>query len=234
MPKKNPKYSIVLPAYLEEENLRILLPRIQDVQRSLPGTSEVLVIDTVQPLDHTKGVCEELDVRYLPRAPGNTFGDAIRTGIREAQGEWILFMDADGSSTPEFIPSLVEQTPKFDVVIASRYVEGGYTENSPALIWMSRILNFSYSLILNLKCKDVSINFKIYRAELLKELKLSCQNFDIIEEILFKISRKNKKLKIKEVPFSFKKRMFGETKRNLVVFIATYIFTMIKLRFSLK
>ena len=56
--------------------------------------------------------------------------------------------------------------------------------------------------------------------------------FDIVEEILFKLKRLHKKLIIKELPFTFKKRMFGETKRNLVFFILSYIVTLVRLRFS--
>jgi len=45
---------------------------------------------------------------------------------------------------------------EYDVVIASRYIDGGVTENDKSLIWMSRLLNVSYAIILGLKCKDVS------------------------------------------------------------------------------
>jgi len=47
---------------------------------------------------------------------------------------------------------------------------------------------------------------------------------------VFKIYRNNKNIKIKEVPYSFQKRMFGKTKRNLFLFIVTYVYTIVKLR----
>lgn len=228
----NVALSIVLPAYLEEENLRILLPRLNAMRAKLGIETEILVVDTITPLDNTKDACETNGVRYIQRHGGNYFGDAVRTGIAEARGERILFMDADGSHTPEFIPELWKETPNGDVIIASRYIDGGYTENSFSLVLMSRVLNWTYAVILGLKCKDVSNSFKIYRAEQIKPLTLKCQNFDIVEEILYKISRRNQGLKIKEIPFSFKKRMFGDTKRNLLAFIFTYLLTIIKLRLS--
>jgi dolichol-phosphate mannosyltransferase len=170
--------------------------------------------------------------RYVQRSPSNLFGDAVRTGIKEAKGKYALFMDADGSHTPEFIPLLFVHRNTNDVVVASRYISGGATENPLPLILMSRIVNIAYSLILGLKCKDVSNSFKIYKTSLLKDLKLKCDNFDIIEEILFKLSRRPGGLKFQEIPFTFKKRMFGDTKRNLLVFMMTYLWTMIRLRFS--
>lgn len=223
--------SVVLPSYQEEENLRILLPRLLKTLQSLNAKCEIIVVDTPQPMDQTDEVCARYGVRYVSRRGGNRYGDAVRTGIEEAQGKHVLFMDADGSHTPEFIPKLFEYAGQYDVVIASRYIDKGHTENSFILVLMSRILNLTYSLVLNLPCKDVSNSFKIYRTAQLKPLKLLCNNFDIVEEILFKMSRCNPEMTIKEIPFTFKKRMFGETKRNLFIFILTYVFTMLKLRF---
>lgn len=223
--------SVVLPAYQEEENLRNLLPRLLKTLQSMGVRSEVLVIDTIDPMDMTKEVCEQNGVHYINRRGGNYFGCAVRTGIEEANGRYVLFMDADGSHPPEFIPELFCFADKYDVVIASRYVDKGNTENSFALILMSRIVNWTFSIVLNLPCKDVSNSYKVYRGEQLKSINLACNNFDIVEEILFKLHRGHPLIQFKEVPFVFKKRMFGETKRNLFVFILTYIFTIIKLRF---
>ncbi len=224
--------SVILPSYMEEENLRLLLPRLTHVLEQFHFKSEILVVDTTRPLDATQDACKINRVRYLNRIPNNDFGDAVRTGISRAQGEWILFMDADGSHFPEFIPHLLEKKAEFDLVIASRYIDGGFTENTLLLRMMSQVLNWTYGWILNLRMKDISNSFKLYRASYLRDLELKCKNFDIIEEILFKLVKKNPGLRYVEVPFTFKKRMFGETKRNLLVFVLTYLCTIIRLRFS--
>jgi dolichol-phosphate mannosyltransferase len=225
-----PELSVVLPAYLEEENLRILLPRLNHVLRRNGEPFEIVVVDTPKPFDDTREVCEENGARYLPREGGETYGSAIRTGLAASKGRRVLLMDADGSHAPEFIPTLLAERGRADVVIASRYIEGGHSENSLPLRWMSIVLNLSYAWILGLRCKDVSNSFKLYRGEQLRALRLKCENFDVVEEILFKLARANPGLKIVEVPFTFKKRMFGETKRDLIAFIFTYLYTIIKLR----
>ncbi|MCO4754004.1 MAG: glycosyltransferase [Bacteriovoracaceae bacterium] len=223
--------SIIMPAYLEEENLRLLLPRIKSVVSELTQNFEIIVVDTEKAMDGTPQACEETSVVYVNRTGGNTYGAAIRTGISNAQGKNIIFMDADGSHYPEFIKKLYAERESYDVVIASRYIEGGHTENSAVLVLMSKIVNWGYAFVLNIECKDVSNSFKLYDGSLLKGLELKCENFDIVEEILYKIIKVRPNLKIRELPFSFKQRMFGETKRNLPQFVITYIFTLIRLRF---
>ena len=220
-----------MPSYLEEENLRLLLPRLHHVLDRTGEPYEILVVDTAKPMDSTADACAEHGAHYVPRRGGDSYGCAVRTGIEAARGEWILLMDADGSHSPEFIPELLKERPRADVVIASRYIDGGFSENSLPLRLMSLTLNVSYAVILGLPCKDVSNSFKLYRAPLLRAPSLRCENFDIVEEILFKLKRAAPSLRIVEVPFTFKKRMFGETKRDLLAFIVTYLYTILKLRF---
>ncbi len=226
------KVAVIIPSYLEEENLRIIIPRLKNEMQKLGNDYEILVIDAMHAMDYTEDVCKNNNVTYLNRTNGNNYGDAVRTGIMNARGKYIIFMDADGSHSPEFINKLYQYKDDYDVVIASRYIEGGATDNNRILILMSWVVNIVYSIVLNLRCKDVSNSFKLYRGDLLRNLNLYCNNFDIVEEILFKLKKINNNLKIKEVPFSFKKRMFGETKRNLFLFMVSYIFTLIKLRFG--
>jgi len=223
--------SIVMPAYLEAENLKILLPQIKATLDELKITYEVIVVDTTSGMDDTSDVCTVLDIVYLNRSPDNSFGSAVRSGIKRALGEKIIFMDSDGSHSPSFIPKLYMNSTDYDIVIASRYVDSGATDNPWYLVWMSKALNYSFALVLGVPCKDISNSFKIYESEDIKGLNLSCDNFDIVEEIIFKAYKKNKDIKILEVPYFFKKRIHGETKRNLFLFILTYFYTIIKLRF---
>ncbi len=229
----DPALSIVLPAYREEENLRLLLPRIRAAASSLPLPVEILVVDTVKAFDGTPALCEREGVRYVSRGPTDAYADAVRTAIAAARGQWILFMDADGSHAPELIPALVAKRTDADVVIASRYVAGGQTENSRVLVLMSWIVNVCYRVVLGLRVKDVSNSFKLYRADWLRTLELRCDNFDVIEEILYKL-RVAYRARMVEIPATFEKRMFGETKRNLVAFVLSYGGTLLRLRFGAR
>lgn len=223
-------FSIVIPAYKEDKNLEVLLPELNSTIEASGLSGEIVVVDTMQPMDDAKAVCARNNARYVNRSGGNSYGSAVRTGIAQAGGKWIVFMDADGSHSPSFIGQLLKERETADVVIASRYVESGGSENSFLLIAMSKLLNLTYAFVLGIPCKDVSNSFKLYQAEPLKKLTLTCENFDIVEEILYKLCRANKNIRIKELPYFFKARLFGKTKRNLFLFILTYLFTIIKLR----
>lgn len=226
------KLSIILPSYEESENLEKIIPKIKStVETKITMNYEILVIDTMQPRDRTPNICKSVGVRYIPRRCGNNYGDAIRTGIQDAHGSYILVMDSDGSHNPDDIVKLYQNMLKetSDVIIGSRYIEGGSTSNGFVLRMMSHIVNMIYSTLFDLHIRDVSNSFRIYRAELLKSIDLKCDNFDVVEEILIKLKRKYKGIVIVEVPISFHKRDKGNSKRNLWKFIVSYVITIFKL-----
>lgn len=221
--------SVVLPAYKEAENLKTLLPQIKRKLMEINIEHEILVIDAMNEIDNTKKVCQENNVIYVNRKNGDSYGDAIRTGIKEANNEYLLIMDADGSHSPDELYKLIEECEKNDIVIGSRYIKNGKTENNIILIFMSWMVNVAYRIFLNIKVKDISNSLRIYRTKDIKYIELESNNFDIVEEILIKLCLKNKDYKIKEVPITFRKRREGKSKRKLGKFILSYINTMKKL-----
>ena len=231
-PMNDIKLSVIIPSYLEEENLRLILPRLHLELTQIGDPFEILIIDTMQRMDNTKDVCSTNNATCIPREFGNNYGDAIRTGIKYARGEHTIIMDADGSHSPEFVHYLYDCKSEYELVIASRYISGGSTDNSRLLIALSYLTNIIYSIVLNLNYKDISNSFRLYNTSNLKNLTLKCKNFDIVEEILYKIKKNNPDIKVLEIPYSFKERMFGHTKRNLFLFVLSYLVTIFRLRFN--
>lgn len=221
--------SVLLPAYKEAENLKKIIPQIQQVLYNVPH--EILVIDTESKMDETSEVCLQYQCRYIMRKGGNSYGDAIRTGINAADHEYLLVMDADGSHNPEDILRFYEEISKgaHDLIIGSRYCKGGNTHNGIILRFMSRILNFTYRIVFQLDVKDVSDSFRLYRTQQVKEITLQCDNFDIVEELLIRLQVTVKNFNIRELPIYFSKRESGESKRDLLKFMMSYLKTMVKL-----
>ena len=226
------KLTVMIPAYGEAENLRLLLPEIKKITENLSVPSEIIVLDAESPVDDTQAVCAENQAKWVPRTGGNRYGDAIRTGIRTCTGDFVITMDADGSHNPQFIYKLWERRLDADVVIASRYIPGGVTENPWLLVAMSRLLNITFKLFVGMPVYDISNSFRLYRGDLLRSIEPKYANFDILEEILAKIIWGNftPPAVIIEIPFRFEQRKYGKPKRNLLVFTAQFVTALFKLR----
>ncbi|MDR2407750.1 MAG: hypothetical protein LBE13_06530, partial [Bacteroidales bacterium] len=95
--------------------------------------------------------------------------------------------------------------------------------NGLILKLMSYVLNITYRVFFNIKAKDISNSFRMYHTEQLKPLVLECNNFDIVEEIIIKLSICISPFRLLEVPVFFSQRKYGESKRDLVKFILTYM-----------
>ncbi len=224
--------SIVFPAYHEAENLAALLPALHTALAHAPFCYHVIVVDTMTPTDSTQQVCQKYNAQYIRRQGGNFYGDAIRTGVRSAQGAYTVIMDADGSHDPQDILRFYEamQTGRYDLVIGSRYCQGGSTHNNFLLRFMSWGLNLTYRLMFRLPVRDVSNSFRMYKTQQLQQLEFVCNDFDIVEEIIIKLELLVPGFSVLELPISFHKREAGESKRRLLQFILSYAKTMVRLK----
>lgn len=230
MSEEQVELTIMIPSYLEAESLRDLLPKVKAGASALTSNYEVLVIDTQTAIDDTAEVCAANGVRHIFRYGGNHYGDAIRTGIAEARGKYILCMDADGSHNPSYFVPMWAKRGEWDIVIGSRYAKGGQTENPKILIIMSYMVNFTFRMAFHIKAKDVTNSFRLYNRAILKPLRLESNAFDILEELLIKAVTQVPPATVGEVPVTFERRKAGESKRKLVQFAFGYFSTLNKLR----
>jgi dolichol-phosphate mannosyltransferase len=139
-------------------------------------------------------------------------------------------MDADGSHSAQYFASMWAQRNNADIVIGSRYVSGGHTENPLILIWMSYAVNLIFRVAFNIHAKDVTNSFRLYRSSILKPMRLESNDFDILEEILIKAVTHRPPAHVSEVPVTFGRRKAGESKRKLLQFAFGYLTTLQKLR----
>lgn len=224
-----PGISVVLLAYREADNLRVLIPQIKEALDSISAEYDLMIIDSAQPLDDTAAVCAQFDALCIPQEEPH-FAGAFRTGIRYARRELFLIMDADGSHGPEHIPALVSKFAEgYDLVIGSRYVKGGQSFDSPVSKAMSLMLNTCFRLCLGIPAHDLSTDFRLYRTAWLQETELHCEVYDVLEEVLLKLRLLHPEMRVGEVPIIFRKRLLGESKRRLIPFILSYIRTLIYL-----
>ncbi len=124
-------YSIVFPAYNEEENVTPLVERIEAVTAKLDGTYEIVIVDNGS-YDSTPTVLDSLVYKYrsvvvvtLSRNFG--YDGAISTGLEYARGKWVIIMDGDQQDPPEVIPQLINKAKEgYSIVygIRARRTEG--------------------------------------------------------------------------------------------------------------
>lgn len=221
--------SIVMPAYREADALRTLLPALVPIAQQLSTEVEIIVSDAMHPVDDTAAVCAANGVIHRPRTGGESYGDAVRSGIEASRGRYVLLMDSDGSHNPLDTEKLWSRRGAADIIIGSRYVKGGNTENPYLLILMSRVLNLIYRFAFKLPAEDVSNSFRLYVGDQVRSLTLVSNNFDIVEEILIRLVYGPKKATVLEIPMTFEQRKAGESKRNLPLFMLTYISSMRKM-----
>lgn len=160
MSTPSPKISVVVPAYNEEDIIGYIIQRITDTLTKSEYSFEVIVIDDGS-TDKTAINAKEAGGRVFrhPYNIGN--GAAIKTGIRNAQGEIIVMMDADGQHPPEDIPRLLEKIDPYDLVVGAR------TKESDSAIHRD-IANTAYNLLASYvsgkRIEDLTSGFRAIKA----------------------------------------------------------------------
>jgi len=220
---------VVLPTYNEVENIVQLVPQLL----ALPYALRVLVVDDNSP-DGTGALADRLAaaqperVGVIHRAGKLGLGTAYVAGFKGALALGagaVLTMDADFSHHPSHIPAMVAQLGSFDLVIGSRYVRGGRAVDSPpARRALSRTANAIAHLALNLRARDVTAGFRLYRRAVLESLPLDhifSSGYSFLIELLYLVERRG--WRVAEVPIQFRDRTLGTSKISRAeVFRALY------------
>ena len=139
-------------------------------------------------------------------------GRAIQEGLAHAAGNIIVIMDADFSHDPKDVSKLIEAivSKKYDVVIGSRFVEGGVTQDEARRKIVSAAARKFTAVVLGLKIKDTMSGFSATRKQVFDKIKLNPLGYKINLEILYKASKQG--FTAGEVPITFRKRREGKSK----------------------
>ncbi len=241
--KKKTKVLVITPAHSEWPNLEIIGPQIESELREYSSSSKWVVISESDPPMEQKNRLNNFcsNALVISRdANKSSFASAMQLGIDQINShhDIVIFMDGDNSHNPKMISRLVDpllENNELDVVIASRYISGGSSDNPVVLRLMSRSLNLAFRLVVGIRARDLSTNFKAFRSELLIGAALNSKNFEAVEEILLIAQVKNgSKLRILEIPDHFRARLHGNSKRKLGQFIGSYLLSLWRLRQQVK
>ena len=206
------KLSVIIPVYNEKETLETLLVRVRAVNLE----KEIIVVDDCS-TDGTREIVRNLagsDLRVMMHERNQGKGAALRTGIAEATGDFVIIQDSDLEYDPQEYPLLLEPLlqDKADVVYGSRFMGG--RPHRVVYYWHSVgnwVLTTMSNMFTNINLTDMETCYKAFRREIIQSIPIEENRFGFEPEITAKIAKKD--CRIYEVGISYYGRTYAEGKK---------------------
>jgi glycosyltransferase involved in cell wall biosynthesis len=208
------KLSVIMPVYNEHRTLRLVVERVF----AAPQEVELICVDDGS-RDGSREILAELQrqhssLRVLLQPKNMGKGAALRRGIQEATGDYVLIQDADLEYDPSDYPNLLDPLiqGKADVVYGSRFLGSG--PHRVLYFWHSvgnRFLTLLSNCLTNINLSDMETCYKVFRREIVQAIPLEEDRFGFEPEITVKIAKR--RLRIYEVGISYWGRTYEEGKK---------------------
>ena len=223
--------SVVIPVFNEEATVGNIVTRTKKTLEQLGVSYEILVVDDGSD-DRSADIAQELKAHVLKKAHQGK-GFALRSGFRQAKGELVVTLDADGSHQPEEIPLVLRyiREGKADFVVGSRFFDSEANKTKIPKINRTgnRMFNGLIWYLTGAKISDSQSGFRAIRSSLIKRMKLGSHGYEVESEMLVKALKMG--ARVAETPISFVQRTVGSSKldpvkdgvRILYAIIASYL-----------
>ena len=215
---------VVIPTYNEAANIEgIVRATVAELDRVAPGDYRILVVDDNSP-DGTGQIADRLaaahpQVEVMHRAAKTGLGHAYLAGFARALdggAELVIEMDADFSHDPRYLGPLLDAAKEADLVLGSRYVEGGGVEDWGLLRRLiSRGGGFYARKILGVQIHDLTGGFKCIHRRVLETIQLEtirAEGYVFQIEVTYRALRAG--FRVKEIPIVFRDRSVGSSKMS--------------------
>jgi glycosyltransferase involved in cell wall biosynthesis len=208
------KLSVVIPIYNERDTLAEVFRRVQ----ATPYDKEIVAVDDAS-IDGSPEVLARLaqeydNVRTFYHERNQGKGAALRTAFAQVTGDVVIIQDADLEYNPIDYPALLEPIEQnlADVVYGSRLV--GARPHRVLYFWHylgNRAVTTLSNMFTNLNLSDMEVGYKVFRAEVLQDIRIKCGRFGVEPELTAKVARG--RWRIYEVPISYHGRDYAHGKK---------------------
>lgn len=200
--------SVVLPAYNEEGNIYDVVNSVSAVLHCLTDDFEIIVVNDGS-VDKTHKILEDLRscdnrIKIVVHYKNQGYGAALISGFQNAGKEIILMMDADRQFNISDITKLIPYIEDFDIVTGFRIIR---KDNSFRYL-LGYSFNFLTKIIFGLSSRDINCGFKLFKASLIHNMRLTAKGALINVEIMALANKR--KVKIKEIGISHYPRVYGK------------------------
>ena len=221
---------VVTPTYNERDNLPVLAAGVLK-----HDGFRLLVVDDGSP-DGTGAIADQLALDYPGRVEvlhrtgarglGRSYVDGLLYALKEGKADFICQMDSDLSHGPEYLPDLVAAAATHEIVLGSRYMNGGVSVvNWPlSRIFLSAFANRYIRFVTGLSPTDCTSGFRCWRRDALAQVPIASMvsdGYSFLTEMLYEAKRRE--FRIGEVPIIFVERRVGQSKLSSSVLIESLI-----------
>jgi glycosyltransferase involved in cell wall biosynthesis len=205
------KISVIIPVYNEEKTIYKLVKKVLSVNLE----KELIIVDDAS-TDSTRKILSEINepsVRIILKEKNEGKGAALQEGFKYVTGDIVIIQDADLEYDPNDYYKLIEPiiNNNADVVFGSRFL--GYPRKA-LFFWHTlgnKILTLISNMLNNINITDMETCYKVFKAEILKEIKFTSKRFGFEPEFTAKVAKKG--YSIYEVPISYHGRTYKEGKK---------------------